>query len=142
MLSPLLLILPSIVASFPLDSQSLSSIWYDAGLYGAYIGQHYQSFDLIPPQVNFLTQESCDPTYTFLSPRGNSVPAAGPLVLDAEGELIWMEDRWGQAMDLRVQEYKGEDYITFWRGSDSGTHGTGTYLMVCRRNKIGKSYTC
>lgn len=58
------------------------------------------------------------------------MPSPGPMILDADGELVWMEDRWGQAMDFRVQEYEGRDYLTFWRGVDSGTHGLGTYLMV------------
>lgn len=128
----LLLVIPFLVSGSPVDSQDVNSLWFDAGLFGAYVGRHFSSFDLVPPQVNFLSQQSCDPSYTFLSPRGNSVPSPGPLVLDAEGELVWMEDRWGQAMDLRVQGYRGQDYITFWRGSDSGTHGTGTYLMVSR----------
>lgn len=129
----LLVILTSLVTGSPIEpqSQGTGSILYDAGLYGAYIGQHYKSFGLSPPGINFVLRQSCDPGYTFVTPRGRSVPAPAPMILDVNGELVWMDDQWGQAMDLRVQRYEGEDYITFWRGSDSGWHGVGSYLMVC-----------
>lgn len=126
----LLSLLNPLVTGHPFEAQGFNANWYDAGFYGAWVGHSYESFDLQSPRVNFLVHKSCDPAYTFLSPRGRSVPFPGPLLLDAEGELVWTEDRWGQAMDMKVQNYKGEDYITFWRGSDSGTHGSGTYLMV------------
>lgn len=123
-------LLLSFVAASPARTEGWNSYWYDAGFYGAYVGQHYRSFDLVSPRVNFHSRQSCDPDYTFLSPRGDSVPSPGPMILDANGELVWMEDTWGQAMDFRVQRYEGLDYLTFWRGTDSGTHGLGTYLMV------------
>lgn len=129
-LAALFSLLLSIVAASPVQTEGWNSYWYDAGFYGAYVGQPYRSFDLVSPRVNFHSRTSCDPGYTFLSPRGDSVPSPGPMILDADGELVWMEDRWGQAMDFRVQEYEGRDYLTFWRGVDSGTHGLGTYLMV------------
>lgn len=117
--------------SSPLSPRNdFNSLWYDAGLYGAYVDHEYISSDRTPPKVNFLRSESCDPSFTFISPRGKSVPEPGSMILDAQGELIWMEDRFGQAMDFRVQQYRGEDYLTFWAGTDSGTHGTGSYYMV------------
>ncbi|KAJ4516435.1 hypothetical protein HRR81_005974 [Exophiala dermatitidis] len=58
------------------------------------------------------------------------VPHPGPIIMDARGELVWMEDRYGQAMDFKVQQYRGHDYLTFWTGEDSGTFGTGSYVML------------
>ena len=58
------------------------------------------------------------------------VPRPGPVIMDARGELVWMEDKFGQAMDFKMQHYKGQDYLTFWTGSDSGTFGSGVYNMV------------
>lgn len=127
----LLLVFPNLVRASPFSPQrDLNSLWYDAGLYGAYVDHHYASSDHVPPKVNFLQRQHCDSTFTFISPRGRSVPKPGPIILDSEGELVWMEDRFGQAMDFRVQQYRGEDYLTFWAGTDSGTHGTGSYYMV------------
>lgn len=126
-----LITLLQLAHSSPLSPRNeFNSLWYDAGLYGAYVDHEYVSSDHTPPKVNFLHSESCDPGFTFISPRGKSVPKPGPIILDPQGELIWMDDRYGQAMDFRVQQYRGEDYLTFWAGTDSGTHGTGSYYMV------------
>lgn len=108
--------------------------FFDKGLYGAYLGHNYVSFDLVPPKVAFVKYDSeCSKDYTLISPRGRAVPTPGPMILDANGDLVWMEDRFGQAMDFRVQRYAGEDYLTFWVGSDSGTFGTGEYYMASIR---------
>lgn len=132
---PILLgLLPLLANGAPTNGKlSFNPKWYEAGLYGAYIEQNYKSFDLAPPAVNFIQRDPrCDQSYTFLEPRGMSVPSPGPLILDADGELVWMEDSYGQAMDFRVQRYRGDDYLTFWIGTDSGTHGFGSYVMVCQ----------
>ncbi|KAH0837053.1 hypothetical protein AYO21_04518 [Fonsecaea monophora] len=50
--------------------------------------------------------------------------------MDSHGELVWVEDKYGQAMDFKVQQYRGQNYLTFWTGSDTGTFGTGFYLML------------
>ncbi|KAI9736277.1 MAG: hypothetical protein M1834_001163 [Cirrosporium novae-zelandiae] len=106
-------------------------LWYDLGLYGAYPWQTYDSVDLVSPQLNVLQwDDRCDDRYTLLTPRGISVPAPGPMIIDAKGNLVWMEKRFGEAMDLKIQNYKGEDYLTFWAGKDDGTHGRGYYYML------------
>ena len=33
-------------------------------------------------------------------------------------------------MDLNVQRYRDQDYLTFWVGEDDGTRGLGSYYMV------------
>ncbi|KAK1765243.1 hypothetical protein QBC33DRAFT_544979 [Phialemonium atrogriseum] len=43
-----------------------------------------------------------------------------------------MDTRWGQAMDVKVQAYKGNNYITLWHGGDNGAFGKGFRIMVCR----------
>lgn len=58
------------------------------------------------------------------------MPSPGPAMLDARGNLIWMEDKFGQAMNFQVQKYKGQDYLTFWTGTDHAAHSNGSYLMV------------
>ncbi len=36
------------------------------------------------------------------------VSTPGPVILDWQGELIWMEDQYGQAMDVKVQHTEVE----------------------------------
>lgn len=89
--------------------------------------------------------------YLFLGPRGVYVPRPGPMILDNEGNLVWTEtQRWPQAMNVQVQEYKGKSYITFWTGDSTGSVGEGYYLMVgCASSfprvpllTIGFSFAC
>ncbi|KAL4773467.1 ASST-domain-containing protein [Aspergillus nidulans var. acristatus] len=74
-----------------------------------------------------------DGLYTFLSPRGEGVAARGPAILDQEGELVWTTEpsTYGAAYNLDVQEYKGNQYLTFWEGDDRvDGHGDGTIHML------------
>jgi len=108
-----------------------ASRWYDWGSFGAYPRNSYESFGAESPFFNLLqTDESCYDGLVFMEPRGKYVETPGPVVTDKDGNLVWMSTQWEQAMDVKVQKYKGKDYITFWRGSDSGTFGSGTYLML------------
>lgn len=105
--------------------------WYDLGLHGFGPSQSFVSFDeesriveISPPGAQ------CDPRYTFLAPRGDSVPHEGPMILDARGELVWMKHNWGTTQDFKVQRYKGQDYVTFWQGDEEDAHGRGAWYMV------------
>lgn len=123
----------AVLAALPLLAQARSwnSLLYDMGLYGVYPQQSYVSFDLLSPRLNVeLWDPRCSQVYTLLTPRGKSVSTPGPVLLDAAGNLVWMEKRFGEVMDMKVQRYQGEDYLTFWKGVDDGTHGHGSYLMV------------
>lgn len=128
----LLLTFSPLVACEPSSHDLYYSSWYDWGLYGVYPRQWYKTFSLGAPQLNFLQwSERCDTGYTFIAPRGVMVWQPGPVIMDSKGELVWMEDKYGQAMDFKMQHYKGQDYLTFWTGEDTGTFGTGFYYMVC-----------
>jgi hypothetical protein len=108
-----------------------NSSWYDLGLYGAYPTQSYFSFDLLSPRVEILQWDArCDQRMTFLTPRGLSVTTPGPVVLDARGNLVWMEQKWGITTNLQVQQYHGNSYLTFWAGIDEVPRGKGSYYMV------------
>ncbi|KAF2090314.1 hypothetical protein K490DRAFT_63191 [Saccharata proteae CBS 121410] len=125
----LLSLLPLLASASPLGS--FNALWYDQGLYGAYPWQDFVSFDLAAPRVNFLQQsEQCDQSYTFIEPRGRSVETPGPMILDAQGDLVYLENKFGEAMDVRVQTFQDQDYLTFWTGTDDGTHGRGHYYML------------
>lgn len=50
--------------------------------------------------------------------------ARGPAILDAKGELIWMDNTvFTQSMNLNVQTYKGKEYLTFWSKRVKTKHG-------------------
>ncbi|KAE8383070.1 ASST-domain-containing protein [Aspergillus bertholletiae] len=104
---------------------------YDLGLYGFGPSSGYVSFDYESPVVEITESDSgCDPRYTFLAPRGDSVPQAGPMILDAGGNLVWMKYNWETTQDFKVQRYKGEDYLTFWEGREIESRGYGSWYML------------
>jgi len=111
---------------------------FDAGDYGTYPTKTYHSSKNVSPRMNMLSMnEQCrDGAYTMLTPRGGQVPkgvAAGPIILDDAGDLIWTQIGWGSGntYGLTVQEFKGKDYLTFWAGDDTVRgHGEGVSYMV------------
>lgn len=106
--------------------------------YGYYPYRSYQTTDLISPQFRTLVDSpQChDDRYVFFTPRGYSISAPGPMIVDSHGDLIWAKSTGGQAYDLTVQEYKGEKYLTYWVGDDRiRGHGAGDYYMVCQNSR-------
>lgn len=110
---------------------------YDLGLQGIYPRQHFHSVDFEPPGPKITQWDSrCDSGNLFLTPRGPSVTGAarGPVILDAKGHLIWMDNqKFQQALNLNVQHYKGKDYLTFWtkaKKSKHSKHFKKSYVMV------------
>lgn len=135
----LLLLLHGIRWTTALDTHLEASTLYDWGYYGGYPRLSYESFGAQSPLPNLVqTSRRCDDGYLFVEPRGHFVDTPGPVILDTNGNLVWMQTRWGQVMDVKVQKFQGKDYITFWHGSDSGTFGTGQYVMV--RQTIGNPF--
>ncbi|OAL37428.1 hypothetical protein AYO20_03277 [Fonsecaea nubica] len=110
---------------------------YDLGFRGIYPRQHFHSVDLEAPAPRITQWDSrCDSGNLFLTPRGPFVNGAarGPVILDARGDLVWMEhDKFEQAMNLNVQKYKGEDYLTFWTKTKKKRHpkhSKKSYVML------------
>ncbi|KAK5175890.1 uncharacterized protein LTR77_001030 [Saxophila tyrrhenica] len=110
----------------------------DNGTYGYYPTRRYVTApDVKAPETNFLqwSPQCDDGLLYFITPRGYSLPRPGPMILDRRGELVWahhFENKFGgQAYDLMVQRYKGEDYLTFWLGDDRVRgHGAGSYYLL------------
>ena len=110
----------------------------DNGTNGYYPVRSYATYeDVNSPQTNFLqwSPECDDGLLYFISPRGHSLPKPGPMILDRRGELVWahhFENKFGgQAYDFMVQQYKGQDYLTFWLGDDRVRgHGSGFYYLL------------
>ncbi|GAB7354961.1 hypothetical protein MBLNU459_g5576t1 [Dothideomycetes sp. NU459] len=101
--------------------------------YGYYPYRSYQTTNLISPELRTLidSPECHDDRYIMLTPRGYSISAPGPMILDNNGDMIWAKTTEGQAYDLVVQEYNGEQYLTYWIGDDRVRgHGQGNYYML------------
>lgn len=104
---------------------------YDLGWYGFGPSRNFVSFHEHSPVIEITPAGAqCDQRYTFLAPRGDSVEHPGPMILDAQGELVWMKHNWGVTQDFKVQRYKGQDYVTYWQGDEEDGHGRGSWYMV------------
>ncbi|KAL4744396.1 hypothetical protein BDW72DRAFT_92940 [Aspergillus terricola var. indicus] len=107
--------------------------WYDLGAYGFGPSRGYVSFQYESPLVQIAQTDNgtgCDARYTFLAPRGDSVAHEGPMILDAQGELVWMKHNWDTTHDFKVQRYRGQDYLTYWEGSQVEGRGYGSWYML------------
>lgn len=104
---------------------------YDLGLYGFGPSKSHRSFDYKYPLVEVLADNSaCDDRYTVIAPRGDSVAFPGPMIMDANGDLVWMKHNFGTTQNLQIQRYKGEDYLTYWEGEQVQGGGVGLFYMV------------
>lgn len=109
----------------------LDLTFYDWGLYGAYPTQWYQSIDLAAPCARTVQwNDTCSDGLVMLSLSGPGIDYAGPMILDHQGELVWTTQDFGAAGNLKVQQYDGEDYLTFWAGEKLQESGQGKYYMV------------
>jgi hypothetical protein len=105
--------------------------WYDLGAQGFGPDRNYFSFDQESPIVEITPSGAkCDPRYTFLAPRGDSIAHPGPMILNPEGELVWTKWNRETTQDFKVQRYKGEDYLTYWQGDSGSGVGRGSWYMV------------
>ncbi|OCT53951.1 Arylsulfotransferase [Cladophialophora carrionii] len=99
---------------------------YDLGLQGIYPRHRFHSVDFEAPKPKITRWDSrCNDGNLLLTPRGPSVQgkARGPTMLDARGNLIWAgNDEFEQVINLNVQKYKGEDYLTFWTKVKKNKH--------------------
>jgi len=92
------------------------------------------------------------PGYIFVAPKngpGEYSPAQdGPLILDNSGEPVWfhpLQNEDEDAMDFKVQYYRGEPVLTWWVGVHTG-YGQGEYVIAdssyreMRRVRAGNGY--
>jgi hypothetical protein len=101
--------------------------------FGPYPYKTFQSSDLISPVLRRPdnSPQCHDDNYIFLSPRGYQVPNPSVMIMNNDGELVWEHYVDGQAYNLKVQEYQGEQVLTYWVGNDGiGGHGESDYYEV------------
>lgn len=116
------------------SNSSLGSRAYEWGFLGGYPRQSFKSSSLRPPRMNLVQwDEQCGQGYTLLTLRGTSVSKPTAVIMDGTGELVWMDESFGYIMNLKIQRYKGQQYLTFWSGAFGEGFGKGTYYMVCTK---------
>jgi hypothetical protein len=93
--------------------------------------RHYVSRpDLKPPHVKLLKlTRFASPGYLFIAPK-KKVAQGGPLILDNRGRVVWFMpvDERG-VTDFRVQRYRGEPVLTWWRGKSADRRRLGRYSI-------------
>jgi hypothetical protein len=88
--------------------------------------------DLSPPAVEVATQaRDTAPGYVFVAPK-KGAGQDGPMIVDNRGQPVWFrpirsED--AQAMDFKVQRYRGEPVLTWYQGVGI-TYGRGEYVIL------------
>jgi Arylsulfotransferase (ASST) len=91
--------------------------------------------DLTAPVIDVSTYDvegapepSGDPV--LLAPKDGEY-RTGPLIVNPEGQPVWIgpEER---TYDLRVQQYKGQSVLTYWRGDFDVTpyYGAGEFVLM------------
>lgn len=129
-------LLPLLAFLFPILDPSL----FDLGVFGTYPTQSYISSRLAGPQARHPQwDQKCEQGFILLTPNGPAVELPGPMILDAMGGLVWAEDDYGSTANLKVQRYKGEDYLTMWSGEKAATSGKGLYFMLDSTYQVVKA---
>ncbi|KAF1353336.1 ASST-domain-containing protein, partial [Delphinella strobiligena] len=103
--------------------------------YGLYPNQSYQSTNISSPifQVNTEAGDNVsNASYVFISPRGTVVGQISPMIINSTDlSLVWAAPEYKTTFGVRVQEYNGSDYLTFWRGTISASgYGSGSCYML------------
>lgn len=98
---------------------------FDYGFHGFYPTRHYHSFGYDSPAVEIAKWDAqCSDDYVFIEPHGDAVRNPASMILDSRGNLVWRMIYPTGARDIRVQEYRGDKYLTYW-------HEPGSWSMVC-----------
>ena len=127
------------VAATPIETESIGQkAFVDAQAYeNGELGRHperlFQSTSATSALINVVRwHEDCAlDGYVFLSPQADEQPGHHVYMLDSKGHLVWYHEEWGAIKNVRVQHYKGREYITYWIGDDGyWSHGSGFYKMV------------
>ena len=92
--------------------------------------------DLKPPVIRVTAQaHDTAPGYVFCAPKsgpGESGPGQdGCLILDNTGQPVWFRPAPSEAMDamdFKVQAYKGETVLTWWEGHHT-SYGQGEFVI-------------
>ncbi|KAI6713979.1 hypothetical protein JHW43_003529 [Diplocarpon mali] len=134
----------ALLAGLPAATRALTFGAYDLGLLGVYPTVNYVSLGQDSPRVQISQWDprcANDSGLILLSLRGRNVKNPGGVILEPNGNLVWSETKYGQALNLQVQRYKGKDYLTFWSGTSGGPWGNGSYIMLDSSYELAHTVT-
>lgn len=95
--------------------------------------------DLTAPRIDVVRpvysagEQAPDPAEErlfFLGVKGDRSPLVAPLVVDADGQPVWIGEAGGNVYDVRVQTYRGEPVLTYWRGTVAEGYGEGEIVVL------------
>ncbi len=88
---------------------------------------HYRSRPDLTPSLFSITGPAGLPARGFLF-----VNPTGPVMIDDDGEAVWVREVPIASTNLRVQQYQGKPVLTWWQGKIApyGVGITGEYLML------------
>ena len=116
----------------------LKTTFYDLAVYGGAPVRTYYSSDSQTPDFSVLQWHSqCDDDGQILiGPYGAWVDTPGPTILDTRGNLIWTTHDFDVVTNFQMQEYRGEQFLTFWSGTKEGAKGKGAMYMLNSRYEV------
>lgn len=100
----------------------------------------YESTDLTAPPIDLdSTDEDRSDEYFFVGPKSRETGTwSGKLIVDEAGEPVWIQeddesqkdDEPTAGWDMRVQEYEGEQVLTWWEGIVDTPLAEGEVVVV------------
>ena len=103
---------------------------HSSGSSGRYVRSFRSRPDLHPPTIDVVTRaHDTAPGYIFVAPktgpREHSASQDGWMIVDNGGEPVWFKPLQSEEEalpegDFKVQRYRGEEVLTFWKGLEGG----------------------
>lgn len=101
--------------------------------------RHFRSRPDLQPARAVVDTDQGPSAGAILLDSHAGVGQQGPMILDSAGELVWFKPLSAhqsarlRAMNLRVQQYRGEPVLTWWEGTVVHAHGQGHYVVANSR---------
>ncbi|KAI1343487.1 Arylsulfotransferase-domain-containing protein [Xylariaceae sp. FL0016] len=97
---------------------------FDAGTYGGFPNQTFKTTSATAPLLNVKTwnkNATDDTPYILITGQYSSGNGPylqnGPLIYRTDDlSLVYVNTTWNESLNVAVQSYKGEDYLTYWEG--------------------------
>jgi hypothetical protein len=93
--------------------------------------------DLHPVAMEVMTNRGgTAPGLIILGTYANIDGQQGPMIVDTQGELVWFRPLSSHAsgglrpFNVRVQEYQGQQVLTWFQGAVVNGHGQGSYVIA------------
>lgn len=89
--------------------------------------------DLAPPLISVSGGSTpASPGYILLATAATGPGQGGTMIIRKNGELVWFDnDRGNTRLDLQLQNYRGQQVLTWWQGSvQKAGYGEGVGIIA------------